>query len=141
MYGPSWRMDEIIKNKENLLKESIFYVRNRKDALSEEIQKLSERDKMILPHIRDLDIDQVINEFIDVYLSGLIDIACESKDVEEFTNKSSEIISNIELQFNKKKIGKPVSNLAIDISMALVNFGMGIEYRFSPKESGARHLI
>jgi hypothetical protein len=25
--------------------------------------------------------------------------------------------------------------------MALVNFGMGIEYRFSPKESGARHLI
>ena len=141
MFGPAWRKDEIIKTKGTILKESIFYVKNRKDALSEEIQKLSERDRMILPHVRNLDIDQVIDEFIDVYLSGLIDLACESKDVEEFSNKSSELISNIELHFDKKKIGKPVSNLAIDLSMALVNFGMGIEYRFSPKESGARHLI
>ena len=115
MYGPAWRKDEIIKTKGTILKESIFYVKNRKDALSEEIQKLSERDRMILPHVRNLDIDQVIDEFIDVYLSGLIDLACESKDVEEFSNKSSELISNIELQFNKKKIGKPVS-MGADVS-------------------------
>ena len=94
---------------------------------------------MIRPHIRDLNIDQVVNDFIKIYVNQIIDLACESKDAEEFGNKSSDLVLNVEKHFDK--IGKPVSNLAIDISMSLFTFGSGMEHSLIFKQSGARYQL
>jgi FtsZ-binding cell division protein ZapB len=135
----TWRTDELIKNKETILSQGISYVKSRKEALEKEIQKLAERDRMIRPHIKNLAVDQIINEFIKAYLSQIIDLACESEDAAEFGDKSSELVSKIEQYFEKKKIGKPVANLAIDLSMSLFTFGSGMEHSLQFRESGARY--
>lgn len=139
MFGLSWRKDEIVQNKDKIREDAVSYVRTRKDALEKEIERLAERDRMILPHIRDLDLDLVINEFIKTYVSQIIDLACESENAEEFGNKSSDLISTIEQVFEKQRIEKPVANLAIDISMSLFTFGSGMEHTLRFKESGARY--
>jgi DNA-binding transcriptional regulator GbsR (MarR family) len=139
MFGLGWRKDDMVQNKDKIRELAISYVKSRKDALEKEIQSLAERDRMIRPHIKDLDVNQVIDEFIKTYISQIIDLACESKDAEEFGNKSSELISTIEKYFDK--IGKPVSNLAIDVSMSLFAFGSGMEHSLAFKESGARYQL
>lgn len=139
MFGLSWRKDEMAQNKDKIREQAISYVRSRRDALEKEIQRLAELDRMIRPHIRDLDVDQIINEFINTFLGQVIDLACESKDAEEFGNKSGEFVSTVEEHFDK--IGKPVSNLAIDISMSLFTFGSGMEHSLVFRESGARYQL
>ncbi|MFX1520912.1 MAG: hypothetical protein ACFFCD_13425 [Promethearchaeota archaeon] len=137
MFGLAWRRDEIAQNKDKILEQAVSYAKSRKDALGKEIQRLAERDRMIRPHIKDLDVDTLIEEFIKTYIGQIIDLACESKDAEEFGNKSSELVSTVERHFDK--IGKPVSNLAIDVSMSLFAFGSGMEHFLVFKESGARY--
>ncbi|MFX1465347.1 MAG: hypothetical protein ACFFA5_02600 [Promethearchaeota archaeon] len=127
------------QNKDKIRELAISYVRSRKDALEKEIQRLAELDRMIRPHIRDLDVDQVINKFINTFLGQIIDLACESKDAEEFGNKSGELVSTVEQKFDK--IGKPISNLAIDVSMSLFAFGSGMEHSLVFRESGARYQL
>lgn len=139
MFGLSWRKDEMVQNKDKILEQAISYTKSRKDALKKEIERLAELDRMIRPHIRDLNIDQVVNDFIKIYVGQIIDLACESKDAEEFGNKSSDLVSNVEKHFDK--IGKPVSNLAIDISMSLFTFGSGMEHSLIFKQSGARYQL
>ncbi len=137
MFGLGWRQDDMVQNKDKILEQAVSYVKSRKDALEKEIRSLAERDRMIRPHIKDLDVNQVIEEFIKTYVGQVIDLACESKDAEEFGNKSGELVSTVERHFNK--IGKPVSNLAIDVSMSLFAFGSGMEHSLVFKESGARY--